>query len=58
VLAITGSKSEIVHKPLPEDDPQQRRPDISIARKELNWEPEVALKEGLQKTIQYFESII
>lgn len=58
VLAITGSKSEIVHKPLPADDPQQRRPDISLARRELNWEPAIALKEGLQKTIQYFESII
>ncbi|MDA7921693.1 SDR family oxidoreductase [Verrucomicrobiales bacterium] len=58
VLAITGSKSEIVHKPLPEDDPQQRRPDITVARRELCWEPNVALKEGLEKTIQYFESII
>ncbi len=58
VLAITGSKSEIVHKPLPEDDPQQRRPDITLARRELGWEPSVALKEGLEKTIQYFESII
>jgi UDP-glucuronate decarboxylase len=58
VLAITGSKSEIVHKPLPQDDPQQRRPDISLARRELGWEPAVALKEGLEKTIQYFESII
>ncbi|MDF1738750.1 MAG: SDR family oxidoreductase [Verrucomicrobiales bacterium] len=58
VLAITGSKSEIVHKPLPQDDPQQRRPDISLARRELGWEPGVALKEGLEKTIQYFESII
>ncbi len=58
VLAITGSKSEIVHKPLPEDDPQQRRPDITLARRELGWEPSVALKEGLEKTIQYFETII
>ncbi|MCL4151257.1 UNVERIFIED_CONTAM: hypothetical protein GTU68_019117, partial [Idotea baltica] len=58
VLAITGSKSEIIHKPLPEDDPQQRRPDISVARRELGWEPDIALKEGLEKTIQYFESII
>ena len=58
VLSITGSKSEIIHKPLPEDDPQQRRPDIAVARRELGWEPDVALRNGLEKTIQYFESII
>jgi UDP-glucuronate decarboxylase len=44
--------------PLPEDDPKQRRPDISLARQELGWEPHIQLKEGLAKTIAYFESVI
>ncbi|MEK9155718.1 MAG: UDP-glucuronic acid decarboxylase family protein [Patescibacteria group bacterium] len=55
VLALTGSKSKIIHKPLPEDDPGQRRPDISLAKKELDWEPKVKLKEGLKKTIEWFK---
>jgi UDP-glucuronate decarboxylase len=58
VIALTGSKSKIIHMPLPADDPTQRQPDISLARKELNWEPKVMLDEGLQKTIDYFKSII
>ncbi|WP_349961622.1 UDP-glucuronic acid decarboxylase family protein [Rhizobium sp. ZPR3] len=55
VIAITGSNSKIVHKPLPIDDPRQRRPDITIAKRELGWEPSVALADGLKSTIAYFE---
>jgi UDP-glucuronate decarboxylase len=55
ILELTGSKSVIRFLPLPADDPRQRQPDISLAKKELNWEPKIALIEGLQKTIDYFE---
>jgi len=58
IIGMTGSKSKIVHKPLPEDDPKQRQPDIALARKELGWEPVIGLDEGLRKTIEYFRSII
>jgi UDP-glucuronate decarboxylase len=59
ILDITGSKSKIVYLPLPEDDPAQRRPDITLARKMLNgWEPVVPLHEGLVKTIRYFEELL
>ncbi len=54
VIALTASKSQIVFKPLPVDDPKQRRPDIGKARAELGWEPKVSLEEGLRKTIAYF----
>lgn len=54
IIALTGSKSEFIFKPLPCDDPMQRLPDISLARQELNWEPKVGLDEGLQKAIVYF----
>src|SRR3972149_2765545 len=54
VLGLTGSKSSIVYKPLPEDDPQVRQPDISRARELLGWEPQVPLEEGLAKTVHYF----
>ncbi len=54
ILQATGSRSRIVHKPLPQDDPRQRRPDISRARRLLGWEPRVALGEGLRSTIAYF----
>jgi len=54
VLQLTGSQSQIVYKPLPQDDPKQRRPDIAKARKLLGWEPQVPLAEGLAKTIDYF----
>jgi UDP-glucuronate decarboxylase len=54
VLELTGSKSELVYRPLPQDDPMQRRPDISLARRELRWEPTLSLREGLQRTIEYF----
>ena len=55
VLSVTESSSEIIFKPLPQDDPEQRRPDISLAKKEFNWEPEVSLREGLIKTVEYFK---
>ncbi len=59
VLALTNSKSEIVHLPLPQDDPMQRRPDISKAKQQLNgWEPACNLEAGLRKTIDYFQKII
>ena len=54
IIAATGSRSQIIYRPLPEDDPRQRRPDITRARKLLGWEPRVALREGLVKTIEYF----
>ena len=56
ILELTGSKSEIAYRPLPQDDPQVRQPDISKARKLLGWEPKVELEEGLTKTIQYFRA--
>jgi len=57
VLELTGSKSEIVFFPLPADDPRQRRPDISVAKQVLGWEPKIALDEGLIRTIRYFERV-
>jgi UDP-glucuronate decarboxylase len=54
VLALTGSRSRIAHKPLPSDDPVRRCPDISLAKSKLGWEPRVGLEEGLRKTIAYF----
>ena len=56
VIELTGSKSEIISRPLPADDPVQRQPDISIAREKLDWEPTIQLEEGLQKTIAYFDT--
>lgn len=56
VIDMTGSRSKIVYKPLPADDPVQRKPDISLARKNLDWEPRIKLEEGLAKTIAYFEN--
>ena len=58
VLDITGSKSKIVFKPLPQDDPMQRKPDISLAKEKLKWQPVVKLDEGLKKTIEYFDAIL
>ena len=58
VLMLTGSKSKLIFMPLPEDDPLQRQPDISLAKKELGWKPEIQLEEGLKKTIEYFRSVI
>ena len=54
VIALTGSKSRIVHRPLPTDDPKVRQPDIRLARKVLRWEPRVDLRTGLQRTVRYF----
>jgi UDP-glucuronate decarboxylase len=58
VLDLTGSRSRIVHRPLPQDDPKQRRPDISEADRVLRWRPTVPLREGLRKTIAYFEEML
>ena len=57
VLEVTGSSSEIVHEPLPVDDPKQRRPDIALARRMLGWEPTVALREGLARTAEWFRRV-
>jgi UDP-glucuronate decarboxylase len=58
VIDLTGSGSKVVHRPLPEDDPRQRRPDISKAQQMLGWAPRTPLKEGLAKTIAYFEELL
>jgi len=58
IIDQIGSKSKIIFEPLPEDDPKQRQPDISLAKSELNWEPKTQLKEGLDKTIQYFDQTL
>jgi UDP-glucuronate decarboxylase len=57
VIELTGSKSQIIHLPLPQDDPLQRKPDISLAKQYLNWNPEIHVREGLSKTIAYFASL-
>jgi len=57
VLELTGSRSKLVHQPLPADDPTQRQPDITLAREHLGWEPRVPLREGLAKTIEWFRTI-
>ena len=54
VIALTGSRSKLVYRPLPQDDPAQRKPVIDLAKKELGWEPQIMLEEGLKKTIDYF----
>jgi UDP-glucuronate decarboxylase len=58
VIGLTGSKSKIINMPLPPDDPTQRQPDISLAKKELDWTPKIQLEDGLVRTIDYFRSII
>jgi UDP-glucuronate decarboxylase len=58
VIELTKSKSEIVFKPLPADDPKQRQPDITLAREVLGWEPRVSLEEGLKKTIDFFDDLL
>lgn len=58
VIRLTGSRSELIREPLPQDDPKQRKPDISQARQHLNWEPKIQLEEGLSATIDYFRSRI
>jgi len=56
IITLTGSRSRIVYKPLPVDDPRQRRPDITRARTILGWEPKIGLEEGLLKTVDYFKA--
>jgi UDP-glucuronate decarboxylase len=58
IIDLTGSKSKIVYRPLPSDDPKQRQPNIELAKKQLDWEPKVKLREGLVKTIEYFDKVI
>jgi UDP-glucuronate decarboxylase len=58
VIRLTGSRSKLVEKPLPQDDPMQRQPDIRLARERLGWEPKVQLEEGLKKTIAYFDTLL
>ena len=58
ILQISGSRSQLVFKPLPADDPRQRQPDITLAKTELDWQPQVALDAGLEKTIAYFRQLL
>lgn len=58
VLALTGSTSKLVFCPLPSDDPRQRQPDISLARAKLGWAPQVSLREGIERTVHYFRSVL
>ena len=58
VIKMTGSQSKIIHQALPSDDPKQRQPDITQARKVLGWEPKYSLDEGLKPTIAYFEKLL
>lgn len=58
VIQMTNSKSEIVYKDLPQDDPTRRKPDISLAKEKLDWQPEIPLEQGLKKTIEYFQEIV
>ena len=58
VIKLTGSKSKIVFNPLPQDDPMQRKPDISLAKNTLGWEPKILLDEGLKKAIEYFKGLL
>ncbi len=57
IMELTGNRGKIIHKPLPQDDPLQRQPDITLARQKLDWEPKTQLRDGLVKTIDYFRSI-
>ncbi len=58
IIHLTDSKSKLIFKPLPKDDPQQRRPDISLAKEKLDWTPKIELEEGLKKTIDYFDQLL
>jgi UDP-glucuronate decarboxylase len=58
VIELTGSNSKIIHETLPQDDPKQRKPDISLAKSELQWEPKVTLEQGLKNTIAYFDKLL
>ena len=58
IVKLTGSQSRITYHPLPQDDPRRRKPDISLAKKVLNWQPQISLENGLDKTIKYFRRIV
>ena len=58
IVTLTHSRSEVIFRPLPEDDPKQRRPDITLAKERLGWSPRISLEEGLEKTIAYFDSLL
>ena len=58
IIDTTNSSSKIIYKPLPQDDPKQRRPDISLAKEKINWSPKIQLKTGIEKTVKYFENIL
>jgi UDP-glucuronate decarboxylase len=58
VIEITGSRSRIVHRPLPQDDPVQRKPDCTLAERELKWRAATPLADGLRKTVQYFDELL
>jgi len=58
VIRLTGSRSKIIFEPLPQDDPLQRQPDISLAKEHLHWEPTLNLEQGLTRTIEYFRTIM
>ena len=58
VIGLTASKSKIVYKPLPADDPKRRQPDIRLAKEKLGWTPKISLEEGLARTIPYFKEIL
>ncbi|MDB5545607.1 MAG: NAD-dependent dehydratase [Hyphomicrobiales bacterium] len=58
VIEMTGARSKIVHMPLPADDPKQRQPDIKLARERLGWEPHIQLREGLERTVRYFQGLM
>ncbi|MCK5076135.1 MAG: SDR family NAD-dependent epimerase/dehydratase, partial [Calditrichia bacterium] len=55
IIKLTGSKSKLIFKPLPEDDPVRRNPDITLAKEKLQWEPLISLEDGLKETIEYFK---
>ncbi|OYX34483.1 MAG: NAD-dependent dehydratase, partial [Caulobacterales bacterium 32-69-10] len=57
-IELTGSRSKLIFQPLPADDPKQRQPDIALARETLGWEPQMQLRQGLSKTIEYFDRLM
>lgn len=58
IIKLTASRSEIIFKPLPTDDPRQRKPDITLAKEKLGWSPWTSLEEGLEKSIAYFDTLL
>jgi UDP-glucuronate decarboxylase len=58
VIELTDSKSKIVYSPLPQDDPKQRKPDLNLAKKLINWQPTISVRDGMQATIEYFKTIV